>query len=110
MAKEINGESYKSIPEKDMEGRGALYRFFKNFYSIFLSDEAVRRPKSLVKLKSDEKDGADEKMLADDEKKLASKSEIIITEYKNDKQNGDAKLDIGEYFLFVEKGIMCYKE
>lgn len=59
-------------------------------------DDAVRRPKSLVKSKSGELDGADEKMLTDDEKKEALNSEITITDLKNEKQNGDAKLNIGK--------------
>ncbi|RZC39205.1 neutral and basic amino acid transport protein rBAT [Asbolus verrucosus] len=65
--------SYKLISEADME------------------EEAVSRPKSLVKSKpaSPELDGADEKMLPKEEKVEAKIS-------PNEKQNGDAKLDIGE--------------
>ncbi|XP_063908317.1 amino acid transporter heavy chain SLC3A1 [Zophobas morio] len=63
--------SYKAIPEADME------------------EEAVTRPKSLVKSKpaTPEVDGADEKMLPKEE-------EVKVS--PNEKQNGDAKLDIGE--------------
>lgn len=64
--------SYKPIPEKDME------------------DDALSRPKSLVKVKtSSEADGADEKMLPHDKP-----AEIICNE--KSPQNGDAKLDIME--------------
>ncbi|KAF7283915.1 hypothetical protein GWI33_022744 [Rhynchophorus ferrugineus] len=65
--------SYKPIPEKDME------------------EQAVSRPKSLVKTKSNpEVDGADEKMLPEDKP-----AEIIVNSEKSP-QNGDAKLDIME--------------
>jgi solute carrier family 3 protein 2 len=65
--------SYKAIPEADME------------------EAAVTRPKSIVKSKppTPEADGADEKMLPNEEAVVAKQS-------PNEKQNGDAKLDIGE--------------
>ncbi|KAJ3647465.1 hypothetical protein Zmor_019343 [Zophobas morio] len=70
--------SYKAIPEADME------------------EEAVTRPKSLVKSKpaTPEVDGADEKMLPKEE-------EVKVS--PNEKQNGDAKLDIGECFLMMQE-------
>lgn len=72
--------SYKPIPETDME------------------EEAVTRPKNLLKLKSGspETDGADERMLPK-EKKISSNTDISDVKISSlDKQNGDAKLDIGE--------------
>ncbi|EFA06898.1 amino acid transporter heavy chain SLC3A1 [Tribolium castaneum] len=65
--------TYKAIPEADME------------------EDAVTRPKSLVKpnAASPEADGADEKMLPKEEVADAKIS-------PNEKQNGDAKLDIGD--------------
>lgn len=75
--------SYKPIPETDMEV------------------EAVSRPKSLVKLKTaGEFDGADEKMLPKEDTKVAVPNSTIdhfdAKGSPNDKQNGEAKLDIGE--------------
>lgn len=77
--------TYKPIPEKDME------------------EEAVSRPKSLTKIKSGkETDGADEKMLPQDDDKVIN-SGIVLSDVKispNEKQNGDAKLNIGEPKIF----------
>lgn len=49
-------------------------------------------------MKLGELDGADEKMLSEEEKNY--NTEIIVTDFKNEKQNGDTKLNIGEYFRF----------
>lgn len=98
--------TYKPIPEKDMEGMLFFFFLITGFESlqyVFLSENAVSRPKSLVKSKSGgEIDGADEKMLPENEKKAAPNSNIDINDVKiavrDEKQNGDAKLDIGEFF------------
>ncbi|KAJ8925930.1 hypothetical protein NQ315_009782 [Exocentrus adspersus] len=75
--------TYRPIPEEDME------------------EEAVTRPKSLIKVKPDKQaDGADEKMLPQGER---FNSAIAMSDMKaspNQKQNGDAKLDIGEVKIF----------
>jgi hypothetical protein len=82
--------SYKAIPEADMEGKGnCIILVFKNKTSLLFSEAAVTRPKSIVKSKppTPEADGADEKMLPNEEAVVAKQS-------PNEKQNGDAKLDI----------------
>lgn len=53
----------------------------------------------MVKSKPSEIDGADEKMLLEDEKKEAPNYEIAKKDLENDKQNGDAVLAIGEIFF-----------
>lgn len=65
-------------------------------FFFFFSDETTRRPKSLIKTKSGDPDGADEKMLPQ-EKNETPNSEIKILDMKNEKQNGEAKLNIGEF-------------
>ncbi|XP_017769239.1 PREDICTED: maltase A2 isoform X2 [Nicrophorus vespilloides] len=72
--------TYKQLPENDME------------------DQVPARPKSLIKeTTNSELDGADERMLPDEDKKLSSNINIAEVKFtSNDKQNGDAKLDIGE--------------
>ncbi|KAG5882578.1 hypothetical protein JTB14_030127 [Gonioctena quinquepunctata] len=77
------GKPYKAIPEADME------------------EEPVSRPKSLTKLLSGgESDGADEKMLPDEDTKISHKSDINLKDVKIlSEKNGDAKLDIGEPVL-----------
>ncbi|XP_019873780.1 uncharacterized protein LOC109601911 [Aethina tumida] len=76
--------TYKALTEKDME------------------EDTVARPKSLVKVKTEspEADGADEKMLPKEDAKLTTNSNVEIGNVKvsspNEKQNGDAKLDIGD--------------
>lgn len=75
--------SYKQLPDGDAD------------------DRAAQRPKSLTKSQksSTEMDGADEQMLPKDEKNAIVESKLDMEEVKlgsNEKQNGDAKLDIGE--------------
>lgn len=68
----------------------------------------MARPKSLVKVKTEspEADGADEKMLPKEDAKLTTNSNVEIGNVKvsspNEKQNGDAKLDIGELIFCIE--------
>lgn len=68
--------------------------------ACLLAETAALRPKSLIKSKSGgESDGADEKMLPDDDTKVGPNSNININDVKvaiTDKQNGDAKLDISK--------------
>ncbi|KAF2905863.1 hypothetical protein ILUMI_00304 [Ignelater luminosus] len=83
--KDSSSATYKQIPESDLE----------------VADEAVTQSKGVVKpkLSSPEKDGADEKMLPDDQTKVAENSNVNSADVKfisNEKQNGDAKVDIGE--------------
>lgn len=75
--------SYKQISEADLE------------------DKSKERPVSLTKSvkSSSEMDGADEQMLSAAEKTAALDSKVAIGDVKftnNEKQNGEAKLDIGE--------------
>ncbi|CAG9766236.1 unnamed protein product [Ceutorhynchus assimilis] len=74
---EVTNATYKPIPEQDME------------------EQAVSRPKSLIKVKAspEEIDGADEKMLANDEK---IPEVVILNNDTKSPQNGDAKLDMDE--------------
>lgn len=79
----IPNATYKPIPEDEME------------------EKPLTRPKSLAKSSSNaiESDRADEKMLPDKDCKVGSNSNINVADVKftkGDKQNGDAKLDIGE--------------
>ncbi|KAB0790684.1 hypothetical protein PPYR_03799 [Photinus pyralis] len=81
--KESPSAVYKQIPEVDME------------------EAAVEQSKRVLKAKSNgmEKDGADEKMLPEDDVKVGDHSKINVADVKfvsNEKQNGDAKVDIGE--------------
>lgn len=78
--KESPSATYRQIPEKEME------------------DEAVNRPKSAIKIKSKEFDGADEKMLPRDESKVSPNSEISLKDVKivMGEKNGDAKLEMVE--------------
>lgn len=105
--------TYKPIPEADVEGRYKIASCMCLFFFIFykrklVSDVPLSRPKNLntPKITTPELDGADEKMLPNEEKKIAPNSNIDVGNIKftsNDKQNGDAKLDIGMFhqFLFV---------
>lgn len=86
---------------------GGSYTGFKrrnvDLFCFFFIEDSVRRPKSLVKSKPSELDGADEKMLLEEEKpKLGPSScEETKKDLENEKQNGDAILSIGElYFKF----------
>lgn len=83
-----------------------LYSRFTCINEIYLiTDRAAQRPKSLTKSQksSTEMDGADEQMLPKDEKNAIVESKLDMEEVKlgsNEKQNGDAKLDIGEYHQY----------
>lgn len=68
---------------------------------MFVIEDAVRRPKSLVKSKPSELDGADEKMLLEEEKQGAPNCEVTKKDLENEKQNGDAILSIGEIFIIL---------
>lgn len=61
----------------------------KNLFSLYI-EEAVQRPKSLHKSKEAVNDGADEEMLPKE-----GQVKVIPMSAVNEKQNGDAKLDIG---------------
>lgn len=81
--KESPSAVYKQIPEVDME------------------EAAVEQSKRVLKAKSNrmEKDGADEKMLPEDDVIVGDHSKVNVADVKfvsNEKQNGDAKVDIGE--------------
>lgn len=68
---------------------------------VWDADKSKERPVSLTKSvkSSSEMDGADEQMLSAAEKTAALDSKVAIGDVKftnNEKQNGEAKLDIGE--------------
>ncbi|KAF5308625.1 hypothetical protein FQR65_LT18022 [Abscondita terminalis] len=74
---------YKQIPEDDLD------------------EAATMQSKRVAKVKNDssEKDGADERMLPEADVKISDDSKINAADVKfitNEKQNGDAKVDIGE--------------
>lgn len=94
--------TYKPIPEKEMEGMWNMQPFILFHLktgSVFLfpAEEAAYRTKTaVVKVKSNgETDGADEKMLPNEDKKAVINASEMLSPV--DKQNGDAKLDIGEF-------------
>lgn len=95
--------SYKALPEADMEGKikekSWLLKNWLQQWIFLISDEGISSAKVELKVKNYNcKDGADEKMLQDEESNLNSNNvdiphhSIIIKE-----KNGDAKLDIGEF-------------
>lgn len=73
----------------------ACSNLFKLVLVFCFAEQALSRPKSLIKVKgSPQVDGADEKMLAADEEVIP---EVVI--FSNDArspQNGDAKMDFGK--------------
>lgn len=82
----------------DKESPTAVY---KQIPEVDLEEAAVEQSKRTLKSKSNgmEKDGADEKMLPQDEGKIGDDSKVSVADVKfvsNEKQNGDAKVDIGE--------------
>lgn len=87
----------------------------------FLADIPLTRPKSLVTSKptTPDPDGATEKMLPDEEQKVSPNSNINAGDVKfvtNEKQNGDAKIDIGKkkhifkiFIIIHKKKEICYR-
>lgn len=110
--------TYKPIPAADdAEGKKKQKHTTCPFWMSYIkpvSEIPLTRPKSLTTSKSTtpEVDGADEKMLPNEEKKISPNSNINAGDVKfvlNEKQNGDAKLDIGEFNLtYLNITFNCY--
>lgn len=69
-------------------------------HSNRFSGDTINKSKNSSKIASSEKDGAHEKMLPEAESKIGDNSSVNTTDVKfisKEKQNGDAKVDIGNY-------------
>lgn len=77
---------------------------------FLITDNTVRRPTSLIKSKSSELDGADEKMLINEIKESTLKKSPSITYLKNEKQNGEVntKLNIGKCITLYTNNFVVY--
>lgn len=79
--KDHSSSTYKQVSDSDLEG------------------DTINKSKNSSKIASSEKDGAHEKMLPEAESKIGDNSSVNTTDVKfisKEKQNGDAKVDIGD--------------